>query len=156
MKGYDSPTAALAALVECLSDRCARIHVGALGTGESLDCCPGCLLRVETSGLRVQDGMARSLVNVVKCHELILDVVVNYRECFKVFTKDGKTRPIEDLTAEGTELFVSWWDVLRQIACCRPMNQYVRFVSIADSPPEGNCAGWTMVLEMDVSMCGCP
>lgn len=156
--GYDSPLSALAAIVECLHGVCVRVHVGSLGSGESLACCPTCLLRVESAGLRVPDGLPRNLVMAARgCKPLILDVVLNYRECFKVFSADGKSaRSITDLTADGSALIASWWDVLGTLSCCKPLNQHLRFVSIADSPPEGNCAGWTMALEVDVSLCGCP
>src|SRR5688572_28903485 len=107
-KGYPSPTAALAAIVECLVDVCDRVHVGSLGTGADVSCCPGCLLRVETAGLRVPDGKPRSMVNMPKCQGLILDVVVTYTECFKSVTNSGKTPPIADLTAGGIAVITSW------------------------------------------------
>jgi len=155
-KGYPSPTAALAAIVECLASTCDRVHVGSIGSGQSLECCPGCLLRVETAGLRVPDGQARSLAMLTRCQTMILDVVLNYRQCFTEFRQDGaKVRPIADLTTDGTALLQTWWDTLKKLACCAPLNQNVRFVSIADSAPEGGCAGWTMVLEVDVSVCAC-
>lgn len=155
-KGFESPTTALAAIVECLSLLCDRIHVGSLGTGETLACCPGCLLRVESAGLRVPDGLARSLINMKRCNPLILDVVINYRECFQSFSADGKnSRTVTQLTEDGTALLLTWWNALRTLVCCDGLNQVVRFTSIADVAPEGNCAGWTMALEVDVSMCGC-
>jgi len=154
--GFDSPTSALAAIVECLDGMCARVHVGALGTGETLDCCPGCLLRVETAGLRVRDGLPRSLGTVVRgCHALVLDVVITYTECFAVFDRGGKSRTIEQLTVDGTALIQSWWGALRTLACCPAVAQITRFVSVTDAAPQGNCAGWQMQLEVDVQLCGC-
>lgn len=155
-KGFDSPTSALAAIVECLAGTCDRVHVGLLGTGEALPCCPGCLLRVEDAGLRVPDGLARSLINLKKCTTLTLDVAINYRACFTPFARDGaKTKPVAEVTAAGTDLMLTWWDTLGRLVCCSQLNQLTRFVSIADSPPDGGCAGWTMMLEVDVSYCGC-
>ena len=153
---YDSPTSALAAIVECLAGVCDRVHVGALGTGETLDCCPGCLLRVETGGLRVRDGLPRSMYEVVKgCQPMVLDVVITYSECFATSTKQGATRTVAALTADGTALINSWWSTLRTLSCCKPFSTAARFVSIADAPPAGNCAGWVMQIEVDVQMCGC-
>lgn len=155
-RGYDSPTAALAAIVECLDGLCDRVHVGSLGSGETLPCCPTCLLRVETAGLRVADGLPRALsIAAQNCKPLILDVVINYRECFQVMGASGKSRPITAMTADATALVMSWWEALKTLACCKPLSQFCRFSSIADSAPEGGCAGWTMQLEVDVSMCGC-
>jgi hypothetical protein len=158
--GYDSPTAALAAIVDCLAVFSTApadlVHVGSLGSGETLPCCPGTLIRVETAGLRVPDGLPRALIIVGNCKPLILDVVINYRQCFKVFSDRGAgARKVEDLTADGTALLLTWWNVLVKMACCAPLNQFVRFVSILDQPPAGNCAGWTMAIEVDVSLCGC-
>lgn len=154
--GYDSPTTALAAIVECLDGLCDRVHVGSLGSGSTLDCCPGCLLRVETSGLRVRDGLPQTLAVAARgCKPMILDVVLTYTECFAVFTKSGASKSVAELTTSGTALITGWWEVLRTLSCCAGLNQHTRFVSIADSAPEGNCAGWVMQLEVDVSLCGC-
>lgn len=152
-KGYASPTAALAAIVECLDSVCDRIHVGTLGSGETLPCCPGCLLRVETAGIRVHDGRARSMVYMQRCNELILDVVINYRECFKTMNDRGRTLGVDALTLTGTALINSWWSTMQKLACCAPLNQMIRFIGVQDSPPDGQCAGWTMTVEVDVSMC---
>lgn len=155
MAAYDSPHAALAAIVECLDGLCERVHVGSLNSGETLPCCPGCLLRVETAGVRVPDGQPRSMHNLVRCKPIILDVTLNYRVCFSVNTNSGRARPIDKLTADGTAIITSWWDVLGTLACCAPLNQAARFVSAADVVPDGQCAGWTMQLEVDVQLCGC-
>lgn len=152
-KGYESPTAALAAIVECLDAVCSRIHVGSLGSGETLPCCPGCLLRVETAGIRVQDGRARSVVNMQRCNALILDVVINYRECFKTMNDRGKSFSVETMTAAGTALVNSWWAALQKLVCCSPLNQNLRFIGVQDVSADGVCAGWTMTVEVDVSMC---
>lgn len=155
--GYSSPLAALAAITECLDGLCDRVHVGSLGSGAELACCPGCLLRIESAGLRVPDGLPRNLHTAARgCKPLVLDVVLNYRQCFQSMTQRGTVRPLAALTEDGIALVASWWGVLGIISCCAPLNQLTRFTSITDSPPEGGCAGWTMALEIDVSLCGCP
>lgn len=155
MSGYTSPVEALTALGNCLGGACDRIHYGSFGSGETLPCCPTCLLRIETSGLRVRDGLPKSLVNVSRgCKPLILDVVLNYRQCFALFTgNSAKPRTIDQLTAQGGEIIDSWWDALATIGCCPTLNQAARFVTANDVAPDGQCAGWTMQLEIDVSLC---
>jgi len=154
--GFATPTAALAQIVECLDGFCPRVHVGSRDTGLTIDCCAtdNCLLRVEDGGVHVGQG-ARSLAMVGKCLPLVLDVTVVYRVCFQSSTPQGTPRPIDALTAEGTAITTSWMEALSLLACCKPWNQHLRLVQVLTDAPEGNCAGWTMTLEADLSICGC-
>lgn len=154
--GFASPTAALAAVVECLGTLGdgQRTHIGSAGTGETLDCCDGCLLRVETGLLRPALGPV-SMVNLVKCNALVLDIAVIFKTCFSAHTKAGGARPMAELTEEGLALVVQKWETVRALACCAPTNQNLRLVSADDVAPIGNCAGWQLQLEATVAMCGC-
>lgn len=156
MTGFASPTAALAQIVECLDGLCARVHVGSRDSGLTIECdCgrdAGCLLRVEDGGVHVASG-ARSLAMVGKCLPLVMDVIVVYRVCFASSTPTGRERSIADLTADGTAITLSWMDALTRLSECRPWNQNMRLIQVLTDSPEGNCAGWTMNLEADLSIC---
>ncbi len=88
-----------------------------------------------------------------KCMQLRTEVDVIYSQCFMSNTKSGKARSAEKLSIDGMELVASGWEALAAIKCCAPWNQWIRFVSLTDDPPMGNCAGWTMRLSVDVTFC---
>lgn len=153
--GFASPAAALAQIVECLDGFCERVHSGSFGSGASIDCCP-CLLRVETAGARQIEGPVSLVANVGKCHTLILDIAITYSECFAVLTKSSNPMPIADMTSQGLDMMQSWWTALQMLSCCEPSNQMLRFASIVELAPEGQCASWVMMLECDIKFCSCP
>lgn len=156
MTGFASPTSALAQIVECLDGFCPRVHVGSRDSGLTLDCCgteANCLLRIEDGGVHVAAG-SRAMATVGKCMPLVMDVVIVYRVCFQSSTDDGDTRSIADLTADGTAITASWMQALLALAACRPWNQVIRLVQVITDAPDGGCAGWTMNLEADLTVCG--
>jgi hypothetical protein len=158
--GFDSPTAALAAVRESLAPLASRIHVGSLGSGMTLNCCDGGkVLRIESNGARASDGP--QTMRAGTCKTVGMDISVTLMSCFMSSTKDGKERAIGDLTADGTTIMLSWWSAFNLLACAEPpntsraFNTLLRFVAINEAPPEGGCANWTMTLETDIHVCAC-
>lgn len=158
---FASPTAALEAIAVCLDDVSNRIHTGAAETGATLDCCcdecDGPLLRIESSTSRAKKGVA-SLYHMSRnrCEDIVLDIVVTYRTCFESFDGDGPDPvTLSNATTQGMALVTAWWEALELLVCCTGTNQDVRFQTGQDDPPDGGCAGWTLRLEADVSICGC-
>jgi hypothetical protein len=155
---FESPEAALDAVAACLAKTSDRIHKGLLNTGEGLECCPGQLLRVESSTLRPVDGGAITLYGLARnrCKDLVMEIVVTYAECWQAYDGDGpEAIPIANATSAGVALMDTWWVALQRLACCTGTNQLVRFLNVQDRPPDGPCAGWEMRLEADVSICDC-
>jgi len=154
VKGFSSPASALARIVDCLMPMCdgeTTVHTGSAGSGETIDCCVSdCVLRVEEGSIFPRSG---EMAMTQKCVQMSLDVSVIYRQCFKSNTKSGKARTAEELTTDGMDLVNSGWAALERLKCCTPYNQWIRFVSLSDNAPEGNCAGWTMSLSVDVVFC---
>lgn len=161
---FASPTDALAAVLECLAPLCELQHTGSFGSGESLtldQICP-CLLRVESAGLRSPE-FGPIPVNKVRgrCESMTLDIAVTYAACFETSTKQGKSIGNIRLTEQGLDMIDSWWRALGLLACCAGggvqagTNAKVKVVSVAERPPDGGIAGWTMMLETTVSVCAC-
>lgn len=160
VKGFASTAAALARVVDCILPICDPaedgtepiVHTGSGGSGETIDCCAGpCVLRVEDTNTFPAGG---EVTLSQKCIQLTVDVDVIYSQCFRSNTKGGKARPPADLTADGLELTISGYEALERLKCCTPWNQWIRFVSLTENPPMGNCAGWTLRLNVDVRFCG--
>lgn len=159
---FPSPAHAVNAVVVCLGPLSDRVHTGSLNSGRTLPCCPTSLLRVETNG--AQPAMGTALLGKHGCHDLVVNIVVTYTDCFQVHTKDGKSRSLDDLSADGMTMMLSWWRAYRLLRCCTPdqrddvddrFNQRLRFVSVSETGVEGQCAGWVMNLEADITMCDC-
>jgi len=161
--GYPDPITALNAVVTCLAmPSNVVVHTGSLDSGLTIPCCAsgcegdGCahgVLRVETGQTRPKELSAAMIMSGKCAAPLVQEIVINYRECFP--SNIGKqATPTEQLTAAGMSIVMSWWDALLRIwACGTPTQQRLRFVNRMDSPPEGQCAGWTLYLECDLVNC---
>lgn len=158
---FASPSAALQGIATCLSEMSTRIHTGAAGSGETLDCCDDergdPLIRVETAPGRAKNGaMTLARMGRNRCADIVMEVDVIYSACYQSFDGDGPEGvPIDEATKQGMAFVNSWEEALKRLACCEPTNLSVRFQSVQDNPPSGGCAGWSMRLEVDVSMCNC-
>jgi hypothetical protein len=157
---YTSPEAALLAVADAVKPFSRRpVHVGSQSTGATLDCCcdscDGPLIRVESAQTRAKEGVA-GLYGLSKnrCRDLLLDLVVIMSSCFQSFDGDSaEAVAITEATAQGRANVVAWWAVLDVLAATDPLNRSVRFVSASDDDPNGGCFGWTMRLEVDLSLC---
>lgn len=159
-KGFTDPATALARIVDILLPVCVTgddgkepiVHTGSYNSGATIDCCTGaCVLRVEEVDITPVDGEV-SLRR--PCRQLRMDVDVIYSQCFMSNTKSGRARAPEDLTEDGMELVTSGWDALEKLKCPEfPYNDWIKFVSLSTDGPEGNCAGWSMRLAVDIKFC---
>ena len=107
--------------------------------------------------MRAKDGMVTLHgVSRNRCKDLILDIEITYLACFESFDGDtAKPAALAAATAQGRELLATWWEALKRLACCSTANQQIRFVSQQDLPPDGGCAGWTLRVETDLTICDC-
>lgn len=152
---FPSPIAACEALVTAIrpNKRYVTVHIGELYTGRTLDACTLDVLRVETG--RVTP--AKQAPSVVlggggDCSLLTQEIVVTYMTCWNSNT--GKSaRPVEDLTAKGTDIAVRYWEILTNIATDQTgARQQFRFVSRDPIEPSGMQATWSMTFETEVCL----
>jgi hypothetical protein len=166
-QGFPDPVTALNAIVTCLAmPSNVVVHTGSLDSGLTIPCCiqpcnsgdcGGGVLRVETGMTTPKLGVPTAMIITGKCAQpLTQEIVINYRECFP--SNLGKTAtPVDQLTAAGLSIVISWWEAINRIWNCSTKHQQrFRFVNRMDSPPEGNCAGWTLTLECDIVACNNP
>lgn len=155
---FASPFAVQDAVIVCLAAAftveewdALRMHTGAAGTGESLECCPSGLLRVETGPLISSDDRGRRwLARPNGCVELQQIVVVTYRRCYTTQTVQGRNRKPEDVTVQGRSLEQSGWAAVEALTCCP--DYLLNFVSLTPDRPEA-CAGWTLTLDATIKVC---
>lgn len=163
--GFANPIEAMNQIVTCLDmPRGTEVHVGSFESGLSIPACRDSngLLRVETGPTRPATSPVDLNTGVVltraggKCKHLIQEIMVTYTMCFQ--TNTGRSaRRTADLTADGQNVVLSWWEALGKIMCCTPWNQNIRFIRREDKPPDGTAVGWEMVLEVDITFCdACP
>lgn len=168
--GYPDPITALNAVVACLNMPAnVVVHTGSLGSGETIPCCAqgcegdGCsggVLRVETGQTTpapADGSTAPAMIISGRCMApLRQEIVVNYRECFPSNLGKAAT-PTTRLTANGLSVVMSWWEALQRIWVCNSTDQQrIRFLNRVDSEPAGQCAGWTLYLEVTLASCAAP
>lgn len=155
---FASPAALQDALIDCLSNAFTEaewdaldVYKGHLGTGHTLACCPGGLLRVETGPLMSSDDRGRRWLGRPNgCVELDQIIVVTYRQCYKVANAAGGKIKRTELDAQGMGLQRSAWDVIEALACCS--ESLIRFVSMIPDEPAA-CSGWTLTVDAPVKVC---
>lgn len=159
---FTSPTAALDAIKTCLEPVSRRIHTGPANSGAGLPCCDDSgadepLIRIETYTAAPKQGQV-TLRNISRnrCGDFVLTIDLTYQTCWNPFDGDGpEGKTLADSTAQGLAAIESWWAILARLVCCDAITSEVRFESQQDLPTEGGCAGWTMRVNVDVSMCDC-